>query len=197
VVVERFPKQGRVFGYGLLFLSLFIAGAWHGSTAGFMVFGAIHGLGAATNQLYGDTLKSWLGREGFSRYLKNRFYRVVAILLTLHYVCFAFMFFSSGPHHAVRIIGIVRRAIRSWPATSVLQPPGAFGWSLLLLVPLVILVGFYRDAIFSRINQFGHRMTARTRPLYVTVVMKTLLVTFVLILLWGLEKEPEIAYMRF
>jgi hypothetical protein len=196
-VGERFPNKGKQLGYGLLFLSLFLAGVWHGSTAGFAVFGAIHGIGAATNQFYGDTLRSWLGREGFNKYLKNRFYRVAATVLTLHYVCFAFMFFSSGVGGAAQILRIVGRSLRSWPATDLRQYPGFFGWALMLLVPLLILLGFYRDAILSRINQFGQRMTARNRSLYLTVLMKTLLITCILIFLWGLEKEPEIAYMRF
>jgi alginate O-acetyltransferase complex protein AlgI len=196
-VAERFPNKAKQIGYGLLFLSLFIAGVWHGSTAGFAVFGAIHGIGAATNQVYGDTLRSWLGREGFNKYLKNRFYHVAAILLTLHYVCFAFMFFSSGVTGARQILGIVGRSIWSWPTTTVRQFPGFFGWALMLLVALSILVGFYRDTILSRLDQFGHRMTARNRSLYLTVLTKTLFVVFTLIILWGLEKEPEIAYMRF
>jgi len=196
-VSARFPNKRKQFGYGLLFLALFLAGVWHGSTAGFAVFGAIHGIGAATNQVYGDTLRSWLGREGFNKYLKNRFYRVAAILLTAHYVCFAFMFFSSGVQGAVQILKIVGRSIRSWPTTTVPQYPGFFGWALVLLVTLLILVSFYRDAILSRISQFGHRMTARNRSLYLTVIMKTLVVAFMFIFLWALEKEPEIAYMRF
>jgi D-alanyl-lipoteichoic acid acyltransferase DltB (MBOAT superfamily) len=196
-VAEQFPHKAKQFGYGLLFLSLFLAGVWHGSTTGFIVFGAIHGIGAATNQLYGDMLRTWLGREGFNKYLKNRFYRVAAILLTVHYVCFAFMFFSCGVNGARQILGIVGRAIRSLPATNVLQYPGVFGWSLVVLVPLVILVGVRRDAILSRINQFGDRVTARNRSLYLTVVMKTLFISCILIFLWGLEKEPEIVYMRF
>jgi len=138
-----------------------------------------------------------LGREGFNKYLKNRFYRVAAILVTMHYVCFAFMFFSSGVSGAGQILGIVGRSIRSWPTTTVRQYPGFFGWALMLLVPLLILVSFYQDAILSRINQFGHRMTARNRSLYLTVLLKTVFIAFMLIILWGLEKEPEIAYMRF
>ena len=196
-VAERFPKKGRMFGYGLLFLSLFLAGVWHGSTAGFAVFGAIHGIGAATNQVYGDTLRSWLGREDFNKYLKNQFYRVAAIVLTVHYVCFAFMFFSSGVRDAVQILGIVGRSMRSWPSTTVPQYSGFFGWALVLLIALLILVSFYRDPIRSGINRIGRRMTAGNRSFYLTVGVKTLFVVSILILLWALEKEPEIAYMRF
>ena len=94
--VESFPRASKLLGYGLLFFALLLAGIWHGSTADFAVFGAIHGLGAATNQIYGDSLRSWLGRERFRAYNRSRLIHWLAILTTIHYVCFAFMFFSSG-----------------------------------------------------------------------------------------------------
>ena len=49
-------QTGKQLGYGLLFFSLFLSGVWHGSTAGFAVFGAIHGLGAAVNRSMGTRL---------------------------------------------------------------------------------------------------------------------------------------------
>ena len=42
---ERFPKWSRLCGYALLFLALFIAGVWHGTTFAFVAFGVVHGLG--------------------------------------------------------------------------------------------------------------------------------------------------------
>ena len=69
---------------------------WHGLTAGFAVFGAIHGLGAAANRVYGDVLRSRLGRQGFKAYERDPLIHWLAILATWHYVGFSFVFFSSG-----------------------------------------------------------------------------------------------------
>ena len=44
--VLRFPQRGKYLGYAFLFLALFVAGIWHGSTGNFVIFGALHGLGA-------------------------------------------------------------------------------------------------------------------------------------------------------
>jgi hypothetical protein len=93
---ERFPAVAKYLGWVLLFFALFIAGIWHGSTPGYMVFGTINGFGAAVNQAYGDYLRHRLGRAGFQRYQKNRLVKVIAIVATFHYMCFSHLFFSSG-----------------------------------------------------------------------------------------------------
>jgi D-alanyl-lipoteichoic acid acyltransferase DltB (MBOAT superfamily) len=59
---ERFPRWSAAWGYFLLFVSLLVAGAWHGSFGGFLVFGMLHGLGVALWKAYGDTLKLLLPR---------------------------------------------------------------------------------------------------------------------------------------
>ena len=195
VVVKRSPARAKQLGYGLLFLSLFLAGVWHGSTAGFAVFGAIHGIGAATNQFYADTLRSWLGREGFNKYLRNRFYRVAAFCSR----CITSVSRSCSSHPACRGRSNPEDGgplDSVWPATSV-RAAGLFGGAIVMLVPLLILVSFYRDAILVAPQPIRAAHDARNRSLYVTVLMKTLFVAFILIFLWGLEKEPEIAYMRF
>ncbi len=112
---ERFPGNATRLGYGLLFFALFLSGLWHGLTAGFAVFGAIHGLGAAVNRAYGDILRSRLGRQGHKRYEQDRVIHWLAVLLTWHYLGLAFVFFSSGVEAATRILfdGGPRAARRS------------------------------------------------------------------------------------
>ncbi len=195
--VERFRGQSKQLGYGLLFFSLFLSGVWHGSTPGFAVFGAIHGLGAATNRIYGDTLRSWLGRERYKRYEKNPLIHWVAVVVTLHFVGFAFVFFSSGVQGALRILSMVGRSLLSGSVTSAPPHLGLFGVGIAVLVPILLLAAWYRDAILSRLDQVGQRVGARTGSLYVTLLVKTLFVAIMLISLWALEKEPEIAYMRY
>jgi D-alanyl-lipoteichoic acid acyltransferase DltB (MBOAT superfamily) len=91
----NFPRWSRAWGYGLLFLSLFITGIWHGTTPGFAVFGILHGLAAAVNRAYGDALTSALGRAGVRRYLSSPAIRLIAIVATFHYLCFTFLAFAS------------------------------------------------------------------------------------------------------
>ncbi len=85
-------------------LSLFLAGVWHGSTVNFAVFGFIHGIGAMVVQIYGDLLKSQLGRAGFHRYLKNEWIRWIAIIVMFHYFCFSLLFFTMGTRTALHVL---------------------------------------------------------------------------------------------
>jgi alginate O-acetyltransferase complex protein AlgI len=195
--VTRFPKHAKGLGYGLLFFSLFLAGVWHGSTAGFAVFGVIHGLGVAINRCYADVLKGRLGREGLKRYEKNRLIHWVAVLMTVHFVCFAFIFFSSGVEGAARILGVVGHSLYSWPATSSGPQLGSFAAALSVLVPIMLVATWFRSEILAQVDRLRARVAASDWSLYSSFVVKTLFVAFMLISLWGLQKEPEIAYMRF
>lgn len=110
-VAERHPARAKVCGYGLLFLSLLLAGCWHGPGANFAVFGTLHGLGVAVNQAYGDTLKAVLGRPGYQRYQKSPAIRWAAVALTFHFVCFTFLFFSTDCRTAVGILRSVGQSL--------------------------------------------------------------------------------------
>jgi alginate O-acetyltransferase complex protein AlgI len=195
--VTRFPKHGKVFGVGLLFFSLFLSGIWHGSTAGFAIFGAIHGFGAAANRVYTDALKSWLGRERFKRYENNRLIHWLAILVTLHFVFFAFVFFSTGVLDAFRILGTTGQALLSGSVAFPSSRTGIFAAELGAFIAALLVATWYRDAILSGVDRLWQRLASREWSFYAVVFAKAFFVAIVLIVLWGLEKEPEIAYMRF
>jgi alginate O-acetyltransferase complex protein AlgI len=135
-LAERHPGRARELGYGLLFLSLLVAGVWHGSTERFVVFGLLHGLGAALAQAWGDALRSRLGRKGFARYLEDRRIRFAARFLTFHYVCFTFLVFALGVDGTLERLGALRGA---W-AVARLGPPGPATLALLVLVPLLLVL---------------------------------------------------------
>ena len=84
----KWTKRARNLAYPLAFLSLFIAGMWHGATWNFVMFGLVHGVGVAGTQMYGRSLRSVIGPSGVSRYMQNRWITGFAILVTFHYVCF-------------------------------------------------------------------------------------------------------------
>jgi alginate O-acetyltransferase complex protein AlgI len=193
--VERVPSTSRLAGYFLLFFALFLAGLWHGSTSGFAVFGLLHGIGVATNRMYGDGLKSWLGRAGVQRYEKNKLIRVAAIVLTFHFICFTFVFFSSGVPMALRALRLAGASIGS-PHVAGFPVAGHATIVAALAMVLVLLVLWRADpllAFFGRISQGW-----QTRSLYWLVIAKTLGITLMLLLLWAIElQEPVVAYMAF
>lgn len=109
---ERFPRFLAWCGYLLLFLSLLLAGVWHGSTTNFAVFGLIHGCGVAFNQFYGDLLKRWLGRAGYQKYLNNQSIRWTAIVATFHFICLSFLFFSMTLPQTAEFARILRLRLK-------------------------------------------------------------------------------------
>lgn len=108
---EANPPRARMYGYGLLLVSLLLAGCWHGPGANFAVFGALHGIGAAVSQAYGDALKVLLGRPGFPRYQNSRVIRCIAVVTTFQFVCFTFFFLSTDLRTALSILGAIGRSL--------------------------------------------------------------------------------------
>jgi D-alanyl-lipoteichoic acid acyltransferase DltB (MBOAT superfamily) len=92
-VATRWPRRARAVGYALLFVSLFLAGVWHGPGRNFAAFGFVHGIGVLVCQMYVDILRGRLGRAGVQRYLASGWFRFGARALTFNYVCFSFLFF--------------------------------------------------------------------------------------------------------
>jgi len=95
-VATHWSRYASIIGYGLMFTALFLAGMWHGPGRNFIVFGALHGVGVASAQMYGDFLRRRLGRQRFKAYLANRWFRLAGIAVTFNYVCFTFLFFRPG-----------------------------------------------------------------------------------------------------
>ena len=63
---------------------------------------------------------------------------------------------------------------------------------------MLLLAIWYRDAILApRLDRLVQLVMARPGSLYAAVLVKTLFVAVLLVSLWGLEKEPEVVYMRF
>ncbi len=198
---QRFPAWGKFLGAALLFVALFLAGVWHGSTAGFAVFGVLNGLGAAVNQAYTDVLKKWLGRSGFQSYLRNRFIHVVAVVLTINFQCFSILFFSSGVQKSFDLM----RAAAGPANWSFLHNPSLRSLALKLIligVPCLVLLlaGLFwkRSAILDSLAALRARLASSAGLLYAFVLCKAALVTVVFLFAWAItERDPVIAYMRF
>jgi D-alanyl-lipoteichoic acid acyltransferase DltB (MBOAT superfamily) len=197
VAAERFPKVAGYLGYFLLFFALFLAGAWHGSTTGYIVFGAINGLGAAVNQAYGDFLRWRLGRAGFQRYQKNSTIQLIAIFATFHYMCFSHLFFSSGVERSLEMLSAVGNdVVRSRGAS--LYQVGPMGAIILVALALALGALWKRDLILSFFNHFDRWRKQTIGSLYGFVLIKAVVVSVVLVMLWIFqEKDPVVVYMRF
>jgi D-alanyl-lipoteichoic acid acyltransferase DltB (MBOAT superfamily) len=197
-VAQRRPRWSKVAGYFFLFLALFLAGCWHGSTSGFAVFGMLQGLGAALGQAYGDALKSYLGRPGYHRYQRSRLIECTAIVLTFHYVCFTMLFFSSGVGGALGILGALagRMEIAGWAEVLV---PGKAMVIAVVVCPTVILGALWqKDSLIALMGRLASRWTPATRTLRLIVAGQAVLAVFLLVFFWAFnQKDPVVVYVRF
>jgi D-alanyl-lipoteichoic acid acyltransferase DltB (MBOAT superfamily) len=79
-------KRVKFLSYANLVITMVIGGLWHGPSWNFVVWGALHGFGLAVVRLW----QSWRGTAkatGWRLYLY--------IVLTFHYVAFAWIFFRA------------------------------------------------------------------------------------------------------
>jgi alginate O-acetyltransferase complex protein AlgI len=79
-------KRVKFFNYANLVITFVIGGLWHGPSWNFVLWGALHGFGLAVVRL-------WQNWRGAAR--ATGFWRYFYIVLTFHYVCFAWIFFRS------------------------------------------------------------------------------------------------------
>lgn len=74
-----------------LMTTMLLGGLWHGASLRFIVWGALHGLGLAFHKLVttifprNEKTPTWL----------NKIWQVLAVLITFHFVCFAWIFFRA------------------------------------------------------------------------------------------------------
>lgn len=114
-------RKGSVRTYINLALVMLLGGLWHGASWNFVVWGAMHGFALGINR--------WWDRRGFGR-LKGVFGHVVAVLLTFHLVCAAWVFFRASTFEL---------------ATSVLTrigTAGEAGWFAMPTLPMSVWVAF-------------------------------------------------------
>ena len=69
-MVERWPKRAQSLAWIFYFLAFVVAGAWHGGTANFLIYGAMQGLGASVAKIYENAIIAARGRNGLKTYFE-------------------------------------------------------------------------------------------------------------------------------
>ncbi len=89
-------RRGAWRTYRNLMLTMVLGGLWHGAGWNFLIWGALHG-GALAAQRAWQRRREAAGRKPL---LRGPVGRAVAIGLTFHYVCFAWIFFRAPTFEA-------------------------------------------------------------------------------------------------
>jgi D-alanyl-lipoteichoic acid acyltransferase DltB (MBOAT superfamily) len=103
-LVERWSNRAGLLVFPCYFIAFLLAGAWHGTTNNFAVFGALHGIGASAGKGWENLVVRFWGRKGLRGYLASTTIRVFAIALTLTYVSFTMLFFPNSTRVALRVV---------------------------------------------------------------------------------------------
>ncbi|WP_394826015.1 MBOAT family O-acyltransferase [Pendulispora albinea] len=111
-------KDGPYRTYRNLMITMLLGGLWHGASWNFVIWGGLHGVALAVTRMWQRA------RNGVSAWFLPR---PLAVLLTFHYVCFAWIFFRAPSFaHARAMLGRIAQ--------------GTFGTDNLAPKVLVVLV---------------------------------------------------------
>jgi len=91
-------RKGKVRTYINLFLAMLIGGLWHGAAWKFVVWGGLHGMALAVERMF----------KPYIKIPQNMFTRIISVILTFHFVTFAWIFFRAQDFStAMELMGMV------------------------------------------------------------------------------------------
>ena len=82
-------RKGKFRQYFNLVITMFLGGLWHGAAWNFALWGMLHGVALAFHKAYRTLLGKKKGEES------HGWKRILAILITFHFVCFCWVFFRN------------------------------------------------------------------------------------------------------
>ena len=82
-------RLGKSRQYINLFITMLLGGLWHGANITFIIWGALHGIALAFDKLRVE--RNWF--DFFPT--QNKLGKILGVLITFHFVCFAWIFFKS------------------------------------------------------------------------------------------------------
>jgi len=103
-LAERWPDRSGTLVYPCYLTAFILAGMWHGSTNNFALFGLLHGVGICAVKGWETILIKTRGRKALKAYLASTAIRVIAIVVTLNFVCFTMLFFPNSSRVAVAVM---------------------------------------------------------------------------------------------
>jgi D-alanyl-lipoteichoic acid acyltransferase DltB (MBOAT superfamily) len=86
-----------------LMVTMVVSGLWHGTTAGFMLYGLAHGILLVIYHLWDAWLIKRWGRKRVAAWRKRPLVTVTAIVVTFNATAFAFVFFQLGAREGLAL----------------------------------------------------------------------------------------------
>ncbi|MBQ7419671.1 MAG: MBOAT family protein [Prevotella sp.] len=83
-------RKGKVRTYVNLIVTMLIGGLWHGASLNFVAWGGLHGVALACHKFFRTNI---LHHD--KQYVSHGIRRILAMVVTFHFVCFCFIFFRN------------------------------------------------------------------------------------------------------
>jgi D-alanyl-lipoteichoic acid acyltransferase DltB (MBOAT superfamily) len=87
-----------------LLLTMLIAGAWHGTTLNFVVFGLVHGTALIIVRGYEQIMVRRLGTAAFRRFTEQPIVTALAVFLTYNFTSLAYTLFVLDVNDSIRVV---------------------------------------------------------------------------------------------
>ena len=84
-------RKGKVRQYFNLIVTMLLGGLWHGASMNFVAWGGMHGVALAAHKFFKTEI---LHHD--RHYESTGWRRIVAVILTFHFVCFTWIFFRNS-----------------------------------------------------------------------------------------------------
>ncbi|MEI6488097.1 MAG: MBOAT family O-acyltransferase [Bacteroidota bacterium] len=92
-------RAGKVRQYFNLMITMLLGGLWHGASFNFIVWGGMHGIALAI-----DKLRLSLVTRFNNQQFNSKFWKVIGVIITFHFVCFCWIFFKAATFHDAGVI---------------------------------------------------------------------------------------------
>jgi len=164
-------------GFNIM-ITMLLGGLWHGASLRFIIWGGLHGIALIINKIWKDVFKQRIG---------GRLARAAGIIVTFHFVSFAWIFFrTDSTADAMIMLGRIFSAF----------DPGSYKAVILAYLPslLIALAGYILHFVPSTIKE-SYRGLFIKMPLGVKFI--AIVVVCIVIYKVGSDVTQPFIYFRF
>jgi alginate O-acetyltransferase complex protein AlgI len=170
-------RKGKIRTYINLMITMLLGGLWHGAALRFVIWGALHGIGLAFEKMMNSIISI----------PKNKLTRILGVIITFHFVCFAWIFFRADNMTVVKTV---------LTQISTAFHPGIFadfvkGYPYILML---MVLGYILHFIPSDIENYTQKLVINSP--FILKVAYLLAIVLVVIQIKSSEIQPFI-YFRF
>jgi len=170
-------RKGKIRTYINLMITMLIGGLWHGAALRFVIWGALHGIGLAFEKFINSIVNI----------PKNKFTRLLGIIITFHFVCFTWVFFRADTMEVVNTMLV--QITTSFHAEIV--PDFIKGYPYVLML---MTLGFVLHFMPSKIEERTKQVVIDSP--FVIKIAYLLIIVFIVIQIKSSEIQPFI-YFQF